>query len=188
MDKFETLHLECEKFFDEFNLFKELVHELSTFKPTLDSINPNSLKKYVEWLNFLWTEYAFLYNGIATSAYRLKLTSEGSHKLCYDKRNPIKNEMAKLQKAEKHADKKRRYKGLLAGNTVRFDEIKVAIDSCQRELKESANSIFSRVKEKERKSSKSSHIFLTSTLLVMPKKVLVTLWLCGNSTSYFQAN
>ena len=150
------MHLDCEKFLFFFNLFKELVHELSTFEPTLASINPNSLKKYVEWLNFLWTEYAFLYNGIATSAYRLKLTSEGSHKLCYDKRNPIKNEMAKLQKAEKHADKKRRYKGLLAGNTVRFDEIKVAIDSCQRELKESANFIFSRVKEKERKSTKSS--------------------------------
>ena len=33
-----------------------------------------------------------------------------------------------------------------------------------------------------------SQIFFTSTLLVMPKKVLVTLWLCGNSTSYFQAN
>ena len=33
-----------------------------------------------------------------------------------------------------------------------------------------------------------SQVFLTSTLLVMPKKVLVTLWLCGNSTSYFQAN
>ena len=156
MDKFETLHLECEKFFDEFNLFKELVHELSTFEPTLASINPNSLKKYVEWLNFLWTEYAFLYNGIATSAYRLKLTSEGSHKLCYDKRNPIKNEMAKLKNVEKDKKKKCRYKNILEGNDTRFDEIKVAIDSCQRELKESANFIISRVKEKERKSTKSS--------------------------------
>ena len=156
MNKFEKLYLECDNFFGEFNLFKELVHELSSFQPTVDLINANSLKKYLEWLNFLWTEYAFLYNGTATSAYRLKLTSDGSHKLCYDNRNLIKSEMTRLQKAEKDADKKRRYKSLLAGNIVRFEEIKVAVDTCQRELKESANFIFSRVKEKERKSTKSS--------------------------------
>ena len=70
----------CEKFFDEFNLFMGLVKELSLFKPTVEEINANSLKQYLEWLNFLWTEYAFLYNGTTTSAYR-KVKSEG---LFYD--------------------------------------------------------------------------------------------------------
>ena len=47
MNKFEKLYLECDNFFDEFNLFKELVHELSSFEPTVDLINANSLKKYL---------------------------------------------------------------------------------------------------------------------------------------------
>ena len=55
MNKFETLQVECEKFFDEIKLFNELVQELVSFEPTtVDSINANSLKKYLEWLNFLW--------------------------------------------------------------------------------------------------------------------------------------
>ena len=111
MDKFYTLHLECEKFFNGFKFLSELVQELSTFEPTVDSINANSLKKYLELLNFLWTEYAFLYNGKATSAYRLELTSKGSHNLWYDGRIPIKNEMASLQKAETDATKKSQYRG-----------------------------------------------------------------------------
>ena len=142
----------CEKFFDEFNLFMGLVKELSLCKPTVEEINANSLKQYLEWLNFLWTEYAFLYNGTATSAYR-KVKSEG---LFYDDRIPIKNEMAQLKNAEKDAKKKSIFKSMLESIKVRFDSITEDIDTCQRELKESADFIYSRVIEKERKSTKSS--------------------------------
>ena len=152
MAKFDSLYMICEKFFDEFNLFMGLVKELSLFKPTVEEINANSLKQYLEWLNFLWTEYAFLYNGTATSAYR-KVKSEG---LFYDDRIPIKNEMAKLKNAEKDAKKKSIFKSMLEGIKVRFDSIAEDIDTCQRELKESADFIYSRVIEKERKSTKSS--------------------------------
>ena len=152
MDKFDTLYMICEKFFDEFNLFMGLVKELSLFKPTVEEINANSLKQYLEWLNFLWTEYAFLYNGTATSAYR-KVKSEG---LFYDDRIAIKNEMAMLKNAEKDKDKKSIFKSMLEGVKVRFDSIAEDIDTCQRELKESADFVYSRMIEKERKSTKSS--------------------------------
>ena len=147
MTKFEMLCMDCEKFFDEFKLFSELVHELSTFEPTVDSINAASLKKYLEWLNFLWTEYAYLYNGTATSAYRINLKSEGSQKLCYDNSKETMKEMAKLKNAEKDTKRKTQYKSILEGLRVRFDAICVDIGTCQKKLKESADFIFSRVKE-----------------------------------------
>ena len=132
MAKFDSLYMICEKFFDEFNLFMGLVKELSLFKPIVDSIDSNRLKQYLEWLNFLWTEYAFLYNGTATSAYRKEKKSGG---LFYDDRIPIKNEMAKLKNAEKDAKKKSIFKSMLEGIKVRFDSIAEDIDTCQRELK-----------------------------------------------------
>ena len=45
MDKFDTLYMICEKFFDEFNLFMGLVKEISLFKPSVDSIDSNRLKQ-----------------------------------------------------------------------------------------------------------------------------------------------
>ena len=53
---------------------------------------------------------------------------------------------------------------MLEGIKVRFDSIAEDIDTCQRELKESADFIYSRVKEKERKSPKSSKFKFSRTL------------------------
>ena len=67
----EVLQANCKILFDEINEWRELVLFFSKLIPPKSNLSVDSaFQKYLELLNFLWTEYDYIYKGESVSAYR----------------------------------------------------------------------------------------------------------------------
>jgi hypothetical protein len=159
MSEFDVLNNKCKQFFKVYSEFQELVTLLSKFEPSVNSMTADNLVNYLKLLNFLWTEYRYLYNGIADSAYQLQKKSEDSQSLYFDGKKKTKSRMTHLKNIERDVIKKNQYKNIIYANAVRFDEISVDIESCQKILKDSAIEINAMVKKR---SSQKSPQFIVS--------------------------
>lgn len=94
----------CEKLFEEISTFEKQVNIFTELNPRKCEVSEESVENYLDLLNFLWTEYEFLYNGSKISKYRLDLYPNGMDFLYHD--NVVKKKKRFWKKLIK---KKRKY-------------------------------------------------------------------------------
>ena len=67
----DVLQANYNKLFDDINEWRELVLFFSKLiPPKSNPLVGSAFQKYLELLNFLWTEYDYIYKGESVSAYR----------------------------------------------------------------------------------------------------------------------
>ena len=126
-------------YFAAYEQFERLVEAFSKLTP--NSNNKNAVIEYLKIMNFLWTEYDYLYTGKSISAYQIQKKKEKSSTIYHDATQKKLSEMMKKVKEEKDEQKKKEYKSILVANRTKCDAISYSIGHCQKTLKESAREI-----------------------------------------------
>ena len=126
-------------YFAAYEQFERLVEAFSKLTP--NSNNKNAVIEYLKIMNFLWTEYDYLYTGKSISAYQIQKKKEKSSTIYHDTTQKKLSEMGKKVKEEKDEQKKKEYKSILVANRTKCDAISYSIGHCQKTLKESAREI-----------------------------------------------
>ena len=104
----DVLQANCNKLFDVIDEWRELVSFFSKLMPPKS--NPlvgSAYQKYLELLNFLWTEYDYIYKGESVSAYRNSMPKI----LHFDKaETEITNQLKKKKRSGESNDRSPRRK------------------------------------------------------------------------------
>jgi len=127
----EVLQANCKILFDEINEWRELVLFFSKLIPPKSNLSVDSaFQKYLELLNFLWTEYDYIYKGESVSAYRNSMPNI----LHFDKAETEISNQLKIKKRGLESQ-------MIEALDAQLASLGLDITTAQKQLKDSAKAI-----------------------------------------------
>ena len=137
--KMDVLQANYNKLFDEINEWRELVNFFSKLiPPKSNPLVGSAFQKYLEFLNFLWTEYDYIYKGGSVSAYRNSMPKQ----MHFD---AAEKEISKQLKQKKKGMEAQMIEALDA----KLSSLGLEITEAQKQLKDSAKAIVTKAVEKQ---------------------------------------